>query len=248
MANEDAARPVDHMGFDAGRDEAEDLLLQPLAVHVVLFVPDHEVDRESLQPPPRVGLHHLPHEVDVAGLADLHQHDRQVARNRIAPQARLAAPVAQQHRTVGAQRRLRIGHRAGQPRVQLGVGLGRVQLAQHDLAVRPGELEDAVGEPAVDVFGEQRDAGIARVGHAVDHVDRRRLLGLERDDAARRGHRVEHRAGAARQRAGHAHRLRCIQLATAADEARAVGLVRRRPGLRTVHRHQVAHPRHRLFG
>ena len=236
------------MRLDAGGDEAEDLLLQPLAVDVALLVPDHQVDRQALQAPPGVGLHHLPDEVDARRFTDPQQHDRQVARDGVAPQPRLAAPVAQQRRGIGAQRRLRVDHRAGQSRVELRVGLAGVDLAQDDLAVRPGEVEHAVGQPPVDVLVRQRQAGLARVGHAVDDVDDRGLRGLQRDHAPRRSHRVEHRPRAARQGAGLAQRLRRVQAAAAADEARAVGLMRHPAGLGAVHRQQVQHVGRGLVG
>ena len=156
------------------RDQAEDLLLQPLAVDVALLVPDHQVDGQALEPPPGVRLHHLPHEVDAARVADLQQHDRQVARDRIAPQPRLPAPVARSMLGVGAQRRLRVDDRAGQARVELRIGLAGVELAQHHLAVRPGELEHPVGQAPVAILVDQRQAGLAAVGHAVDDVDERR--------------------------------------------------------------------------
>jgi hypothetical protein len=164
------------------------------------------------------------------GLADLQQHDRQVARDAVAPQPRLPAPVAQQRCGAGAQRGLRIDHAAGQARIQLRVGLGGVELAQHHLAVRPGQFEDAVGQASVHVLVRQRQAGLAARGRAVDDVDERRLIGLQRDHAPGRRHRVEHRAGGARERCGVPQRRRRMQPAAAADEARAVGLVRHRPG------------------
>ena len=95
--HEDPARPIHHVRFDAGGDQPHDLVLQHLPVAAAVLVPDHEVHRQSLQPPVRVRLHQPAHEIDVLRVADLQQHDRQVARDRVAPQPGLPAPVPQEH-------------------------------------------------------------------------------------------------------------------------------------------------------
>jgi len=71
----------------SGRDEAHDLFLQHLAVTGAIFIPDHEIDRKSLQPPIGVRLHELAHEIDIFEIADLQQHDGQIARDCVTPQA-----------------------------------------------------------------------------------------------------------------------------------------------------------------
>ena len=164
--HEDAARPVHHVRFDAGGDQSHDLVLQHLPVAAAILVPDDEIDRQALQPPVRVRLDQPPHEVDVVGVADLQQHDRQVARDRVAPQAGLTAPVAHQHAALGPQRRIGIDHGARQPRVELRVGLGGVDLPQRHEAVRPREVEHAVRQVAVLVLADEGERAIARVGHA----------------------------------------------------------------------------------
>ena len=225
VADEDAARAVDHVRFEAARDQAEDLLLQPLAIDVALLVPDHQVDGQALEPPPGMRLHHLPHEVDAARIADLQQHDRQVTRDRIAPQPRLPAPVAQQHLRIGAQRRLRVDDGVGKARIGLRIGLAGVELAQDHLTVRPGELEHPVRQAPVHHLVRQHQAGLAAVGRAVDDVDERSLVGLQRDHSSGSRHRVEYRSRRAGQRRSVTHRRRRMRPAAAADEARAVGLV-----------------------
>ena len=92
-SHEDAARPVDHIGFDARGDQPHDLVLQQLPVTGAIFVPDHQVHRQSLQTPVGVGLHELAHQFDIGRIADLQQHDRQIAGDGIAPQAGLPAAV-----------------------------------------------------------------------------------------------------------------------------------------------------------
>src|SRR3546814_2057538 len=83
-----------------------------------------------------------------------------VAGDRLPPQPRLSAAVLLQHRLLRAQRRMRVQHQAGQAFVQLRVGLGCVDLPTHDLAVRPGQVEHAVGQAPVAVLVDQRGAVI----------------------------------------------------------------------------------------
>ena len=256
VAHKDAAGPVDHVRLHASGDQTHDLLLQTLAVDVALLVPDHEIDSETLQAPPGMCLHQLAHQFDVVGAADLHQHDRQVARYCVAPQARLAAAVAHQYAPVGAQAGLRVDHRAGQAPVELRIGFAGIELAQHHLRMRPRELEYAVGETSVMVLLGQRQTHAAALTHAFHHIDGHGLIGRERDDAAARRDRVQHRAGRVRQRPCRAERPRRLQRTAAADEARAIGLVRDRTHPRfgrarhahAVHSHQVEHPRRCLLG
>jgi hypothetical protein len=92
--------------------------------------------------------------------------------------------------------------------VQLRVGVAQVELAQHDLAVRPRQLEDAVGEVAILVLVDQALGQLAAFGDAGDDVDHGRLLRLEGDRAADGHDRVEHRALAVGQRP--AARIACV--------------------------------------
>ena len=99
--DEDAARPIHHVRLDARRDEPHDLILQQLPISGLVFVPDHQVDGQALEAPVGVRLHELPRQVDVGGVGDLQQHDRQVAGNRLPPQPGLAATVARQRAGIG---------------------------------------------------------------------------------------------------------------------------------------------------
>ena len=100
--HKDAARTIDHIGFDARRDQSHDLVLQLLAIPGLVFIPDHQIHRQTFQPPVRVRLHDLSYQFDVFCIGDLQQHDRQIAGNRMSPQSRLTAPILQQHRRSGA--------------------------------------------------------------------------------------------------------------------------------------------------
>jgi hypothetical protein len=93
---------------------------------------------------------------------------------------------------------MRIHQRAGEALVQLRIGLRGVDLAPHDLALRPGQIEHAIGEAAVAVFVDQRDAGLAIGADAGHHVDDRRLFRRQHDAATDRDHRIEYRAGRVR--------------------------------------------------
>ncbi len=245
-AHEDAAGALQHAGVRIGRDHAQDLLLQLLPVAALALVPDHQVRMQALEPPVRVRLHHLPHQFDVVGIADLQQRDRQIAGDRMAPQSGLAAPVLQQQFAVGAQRRMHVHHQPGQALVQLRIGLRGVDLAAHHLAVGPGQVEHAVGQAPVAVLFDQRHARGAVAADAVDHVDHRGLLRRQHDPAADRDHRVEHRTGGIGQHRIVAQRARGARGIAAAEEARAVGFVGNRADVCIVHRHQMEHPRRYL--
>ncbi len=82
---EDAAGSIGHVGFEARGNQPHDLFVEELPVTGVIFVPDHQVHRQSFQAPVRVGLHELAHQIDIGRVSDLQQHDRQVAGNGVAP-------------------------------------------------------------------------------------------------------------------------------------------------------------------
>ena len=216
-----------------------------LAITGVVLVPDQQVDGQALEPPVRVRLYQLPYQLDVGRIGDLQQHDRQVAGNGLAPQAGLATPVAQQHAGLGAQRGRYIEDRPGQALVQLRVRLRGIELAQQHLAMRPRQVEDAVCERAIAVFLDQCQATRPPLANPGDDVHRRRLLGLQGNPASNRHHRVQHGAFRVGE-AVHCHRRRARQCPASAQEARTVGFVGDLIHFRIVHRHQVAHPRHRL--
>ena len=241
--HEDAAGPVDHMRFQARRDQAHDLVLQLLAVTGQVLVPDHQIDGQSFQAPVRMRLHQLPHQFDVGRIADLQQHHRVVAGDRLAPQPGLAAAVLQQHGLFGAQRGVGVQHQSGEALVQLRIGLRGVDLPAHDLAVGPGEVEHAVGQPPVAVLLDESGAGLARGANAGHHVDARSLPRRQDDAGADRDDWIEHRARGVGQRVGVGQRTRALQCLAAADEARAVGFVGDCIDVRVVHGQQVEHPR-----
>jgi hypothetical protein len=58
-ADEDAAGPVDVRRFGTGGHQIDDGFLQRLPVDRIVFVPDHQIDRQPLQSPVGVRLHRL---------------------------------------------------------------------------------------------------------------------------------------------------------------------------------------------
>ena len=188
------------------------------------------------------------HQIDPVHVGDAHQEDRQVARDPEGPQAGLAEPVAGEDAGAGAVERVGVNDRAGQLRIHLGLGLGRLQLAQHELAVRPGHLERARREAGVAILVDQRQRRRARFGHAGDDVPVGGGVGLDDDAAANRDDRIEHRAIRVGKRADLVERGRVGDGAAATDElgpVRFVGRVARRRALRG---HQMEHPRRFLAG
>ena len=243
---EDAPWPVDHARPDVRGDQAHDLLLQLLPVAGVVFVPDHQVDHQAFQAPVRMGLHQLPDQVDVGGIHDLQQHDRQIAGNGIAPQAGLSAPILHQHRWLATKPAIGMDDHAGQSGIELRVGLAGIELLQDHLAVSPGQLEDTIRKMPVPVFLDQADGHIPALGHPRDDIDGDRLVGFEHDTIANGHDRIEHRAVAARKPCLIGHRLRRDRASRSTDEACAIGFEGHLAARRAMHHHQVEHPRRPL--
>ena len=244
QAHENAARAVDRLRIDARGDQAHDLVVQQLAVARLVLVPDHQIDDQSFQAPVGMRLHHLARQFDIGRVAYLQQHDGQVAGNGIRPQAGLAALVLDKDAGLGAQGRIRVDHGIGQACIQLRVRFAGIQLAQHHLAVRPGQFEHAVGQVAILVFVDQVQRRLALLHHAGHAIDRDRLVGFERDDVTDGHDGVEHGTVAATERPAVLQRLRQLRRVAAADEARAIRLERHGIVFDIVHRHHMQQPRH----
>ena len=158
--------------------------------------------------------------------AYLQQHDRQVAGDRVAPQPGLSAAVSDQNARGCAQRCIGVDHRAGEAAVELRIGLGGVELPQHDLAVRPRQLEHAIRQTAILILVDEMQYGVARLAGARDHVDRHRRAGVDDHLMADRRNRIQHGAGGVRQRTRIDHRAGRGDRTAATDEAHAVRLER----------------------
>ncbi|MNV30687.1 hypothetical protein D3C71_1219660 [compost metagenome] len=225
-AHENAARPVDDVRFHARRYQAHQAVLQCLAIAARVFVPDHQVHRHALLPPVGMRLDQLAHQLEIGRVLDAQQHNGQIARDGVAPQARLPTAIFQQDGGLGAQQRVLIQDGVGQARVQLRVGIGGVELPHDDLGVGPRQFQRAVGQVAVLVFADQVHAGFAAVAHALHQVHDHGLLGFQRDGAADGRYRVQHRALGARQGAISGHGVWIRRASAPAQEQRAVGFIR----------------------
>ncbi|MNM49877.1 hypothetical protein D3C81_608940 [compost metagenome] len=244
-AHEDTAGAIEQRGLAAGGDDAHDQVLQLLAITGLVFVPDHQVQRQALLPPIGMGKHHLLDQVEVGRVSNLYQHDRQVPRQPLAPQPGLAATVADQKGATGPQRGVGVDHRRGHLLEQPGIVERPVELTQLHLAMWPGEVEHPVGQVAIAVLGDLLQAGIAAVSCTGDQVDRGFLARRQADAAADRHDRVEYRPGAVGQGLGLAVQCRWgHQGAATAYETGAVGFVGDGIDIGAMHGQHMAHPRH----
>ena len=126
--------------------------MQDLPVDRVILVPDDEVDVEAVHPPPGMRADRLVHQFELESIADADQHDRQIARDAVPPEPRLAATIAGDHRGARPAEARCMDQRPGQASKGLCFLLGNGELLQHDRTPRPGEFDDAVGEARIGVF------------------------------------------------------------------------------------------------
>jgi hypothetical protein len=108
---------------------------QHLPVAGLIFVPNDEIGAEPLYPPVRVRLDELLHELYPSHIAYPQQHDGKVAGDAVAPKARLSATIAGDDAADGAVQLVAVKDAAGKPVVELRVGLGRIELPEHHLAL-----------------------------------------------------------------------------------------------------------------
>ena len=175
----------------------------------------------------------------LSGLLDLQQHDGQVTGDRIAPQPRLAPSISGDHAGFGPQRCAGIENRAGQASVELRIGFGDVELAQHDLAVGPRHLERAIRQPPILVLFHQGMACGAILADAGDEIHRHGLFRREGDALPDGDDGIQHGSLGAGQRTVVAKRLWIGHAVAAADESRAIRFVRRFSDRPSMHCHEV---------
>ena len=120
-------------------DERLERVLEVLGVRRALLVEDHEVDVEELQPPVLVRAEQLPDDVEVIGLVDPDQDDRQVARDAVGPQAGCAPLVAGQQARRRSERRVGVEDPVGQALEEMGLVRLDPEVMELDLGLRPGE-------------------------------------------------------------------------------------------------------------
>ena len=169
-------------------------------------------------------LNELAREFNMGGIGNLQQHDRQVTRDRVAPQARLSATIRDQNTRGCAQRRVGVNHRAREASVKLCIGFARVQLPQHHLAMRPRQFEHTIRETAILVFVDETQHGIPRLAGTRNHVDRRRGARIDDHSMTNRHDRIQYGARGVGQRSRISHRKRRGERTATADEAHPVRL------------------------
>ena len=187
-----------------------------------MLVEDDQVGAQTLDAPVFLRVQQLPHQRQAGGLGDAHEHDRQIAGDAVPPQIRLPERVAREIVRADA-RGIRAEHARRQAIEEDGVIVGQPQVLQRDVHVREGHRERARRGAGVAILPHQRqrrrpigrDAG----GEGDPHERTRR----QPHPLAQRRHRIEHRAGRARQRAA-VERDGIGRRAPAAEESRAVGL------------------------
>src|SRR5882724_2489909 len=199
-AYKDAAGTIRDIPFYAGADQAQQLTLQQLAITSMILIPDHEVYDQPLETPVGMCLHQLFDQVDIGRVFYLYQHDGQVAGNGIAPEPRLAPLVLAKDGRVRAQQGIAVDNAAGQTPIDLRVRFGRIDLPEHDLAMRPGQFERTVGKMTILVFFDQPLAYFPGLSHAEYHIDRDGFLRIEGDAVSDRDDGVQHGALCAGQR------------------------------------------------
>ena len=102
-------------------------------------------------------LDELTHDLDLLHVGDAKQDERCVTRNAISPEAALSAPIIEQHARSGPAGRIGINQRACQPGIELCFCFRGIELAQGDLAVRPGQIEGPIGDAGMLIFFYQRE-------------------------------------------------------------------------------------------
>ena len=83
--------------------EGLERLLEWLGVAGAVFVEDHEIDVEQLEPPVLVGTEELPDDVEVFDFVDPNHHDREVTGDTVGPKPRSSSLVARQQAGRGAK-------------------------------------------------------------------------------------------------------------------------------------------------
>ena len=225
-AHENATRLVDTVNVDERNEPS--LQLRPAICAAI--GEHHHVHGDSGQAPVCVGPNQLARQVKIVGITRQQRDDRQVAGDRVAPQARLALRVSGENGRLRTQRREGDEHCGGQIGIAARILGACLQLIENGLGVCCRGVDQEVCHAPVPVLSYQLVAALARVADTADQIHRRGLAGLENHAAPDGCHRVENRARAARQWKCVVQRLRIGRAAPATDESRPIRLVRQRIG------------------
>ena len=93
VPEKDRPGPVDAAAEGEGLDQLLQLFPKRLLIAARLLVEDHQIDRQPMHPPENAGLESLTDEGDFPRLADGDQHNGQISRDAVRPQAGLALAV-----------------------------------------------------------------------------------------------------------------------------------------------------------
>ena len=248
-ADEDTTGPVQQVRLGARGQQAGKGIVQGLTVSRAVLVPDHQVDGESTQAPVRRCTDEVAGDLEPREVTNAQQHDGQVARHRLPPEPGLPPRIGGDLRRLRPQREVGIEDGGRHVLEQLSIRESRIGLAQPHLAMRPRQVEHAIGKVPVAILVDEAHATLAGVGDAGHEVERRCLVRFERDAYTNGDDRIEHRAFAARQDiVARCQRHGLRRGAAATDEACAVGLVRNGIHVGVVHGHQMAQPWRTLVG
>ena len=157
-------------------------------------------------------------------------------------------PVAAQDARLGPPQGRGVDDRTGQTAIDLRIGFGSAQLLQQDQAVRPGQVEDAVGQTEVAVFlGQGIDSG-TRLGNSGDDIDPHGFIRLQKNGLADADDRIEDGALAVGKGLVAVQGRGGCERPLAADEPQTIGFVGRLADRGAPHRHHMRHPRGAFFG
>ena len=172
-SQEHATRSVDNLRFGTGVDQPDDAVVQFRAVAREIFIHDHQVREQAFHAPVGMGLQYLFDQVDAVNVTDTYQHDRQIARDRKAPQPRLTQRVAADDAGCGTTQGIGVNHGAGEAAIDLCIGFAGVDVTQHFLALEPCHFKSALNKVPVTIPVEHRQCRLTRVRDTGDDLYRR---------------------------------------------------------------------------
>ena len=246
VPDKNAAGLVEHLRLEARGDQAGDPVVERLAVDRNVLVENDQFGGQPLHAPVGVRPDELLHELDLLRVADAEENERRVAREAVAPETVLAAPVGEQHAGAGPPGGVGIDQRSGQTAVELGLRLRGVEVAQGHLAVRPREVEGAVGHAGTLIFFHLRQRGLPVFGHAENQINDGGFMGRQRHRAAQGDDGIEDGADRVGQGRDGLHRGGIRQRAAAPHKPGAIGFAGDFALLAALAHHEMQQPR-RLF-
>ena len=183
-SDKDAARLIQQLSFNSGRNQIGYLVVQGLEVNRRnVLIQNDQFYRQSLHTPVRVRKYQLPDDLNFLRVTDTEKDERRVARNAITPKSALASPVVAQHAWVGPKGGVGINQRAGQPAIDLGLTFRSIELTQCHLAVGPCQVEGAFSHAGALVFFHLRQRCFPAFGHAQNQINDGGFMGLQSNRA-----------------------------------------------------------------